>query len=94
MRVLIMRKHTLRILVILYEIGSASTSAIIRRTHAHPESIVQLLRELESLGIIVRSWHLKGRHSLDAHLTQKGLELIETPVCLWAHLFREWNRTP
>ena len=88
------RKHSLLVMLSLYDQGSVSTSGLIRELNAHPATVIGVLRDLERLGILRRLHQLQGRHELRASLTLKGMELIETPLYRWGRLARDWDRLP
>lgn len=85
------KKHSLLVMLVLYQEGSTSTSALIRRIRAHPATVIAVLRNLERLGILTRRRQFKGRREVRAQLSLRGLELIETPFSRWGRLVRNWD---
>ena len=90
--VLLRRKHTLPILLAMYERGPVGTSELIRRVKGHPESVISTIRALERSGVLSRLRSLQGRHEMETRLTLRGIQLVETPLYRWQKLLRKWER--
>jgi len=88
---LVRRKHVLSILVASYELGTMSTSQMIRSVRGHPAAVIDALGGLEGLGILSRRVSTKGRRSVEIRLTVKGLQLMDTPMNHWGRLIRKWG---
>lgn len=80
---LLRKRHSLPILLALYERGQTSTTGLILCTSGHPAAVIGTLRLLESLGLVTRTRQITGRHTIQADLTPLGQQLVETPPCLW-----------
>ncbi len=91
-QILLRRKHTLPILLVLYDRGAVDTSDLILCVHGHPGSVIRTLRILERSGVLNRVRRDHGHHPVETRLTLRGMQLVETPVYLWRELFRKWNR--
>ncbi len=89
---LLRRKHTLPIMLAVYEKGSLDTSELIERVHGHPESVISTLRTLEALGVLSRVRLRSGRHEVETRLTPRGIQLVETPIYRWQKLLRKWHQ--
>ncbi len=89
---LLRRKHTLPIMLAVYEKGPLDTSELIERVHGHPESVINTLRTLEDSGVLSRVRLRSGRHEVQTRLTVRGIQLIETPIYRWPRLIRKWNQ--
>ncbi len=89
---LLRRKHTLPIMLAVYEKGPLDTSQLIERVHGHPESVISTLRALEALGVLSRVRLQSGRHEVETRLTVRGIQLVETPIYRWPRLVRKWNQ--
>lgn len=90
--ILLRRKHTLPIMLVLYNCGAVDTSDLIHRVHGHPGSVIRTLRALERSGVLSRVRRDEGRHPVETRLTLRGMQLVETPVYLWRELLQKWNR--
>lgn len=93
-RILLTRRHALRILVLLYRAGRASTSDLIRATRGHPSTVAALVRDLRDARIVYRLRKANGPQPAILELTLRGIELVETPVHRWGRVFRKWHRLP
>ena len=90
---LLARKHSLLVMLCLYERGNVSTTGLIRDLAVHPATVIAVLRDLERLGVLRRRRQTGGRHEIRAALTLKGMELVETPLYRWGRLVRDWSST-
>lgn len=88
---LLRTKHTLPIMLVLYNFGAIDTSSLIHRVHGHPGSVIRTLRALERSGVLSRARRDRGRHPVETRLTLRGMQLVETPVYLWRELLRKWD---
>ncbi len=93
-RILLGRGLTLPILVALRDRGVVNTSRLIDAVRGHPESVIRTLRLLEQVGVVQRARARAGRRAVEARLTLRGLELVETPVYRWIRLLRKWDLLP
>jgi len=86
------RKHSLPIMVAVYESGVTCTSDLLRKVHGHPKSVINTARALERSGVLSRVRLRDGRHRVETRLTLRGMQLVETPIYRWDDLFRKWDR--
>ena len=86
------RKHSLPIMVAVYESGVTCTSDLLRKVHGHPKSVIDTARALEQSGVLSRVRLRDGRHRVETRLTLRGMQLVETPIYRWDDLFRKWDR--
>ncbi len=87
------QKHTLPVMLTIYRRGAVSTSELIRQVHGHPGTVIRTVRVLERSGLLSRVRRDTGRHPIEARLTVKGVNLVETPLCRWPEVIREWDRS-
>jgi DNA-binding HxlR family transcriptional regulator len=90
--ILMRKKHSLPIMVAVYESGVTCTSDLVRQVHGHPMSIINTVRALEQSGVLSRVRLHNGRHPVETRLTLRGIQLVETPIYRWDDLFRKWDR--
>jgi len=91
-RILFGRKYSLPLLICLYQRGSIGTCGAKRQLDGSPETILALLRELGSVGVIFREPQSRSYHTLQINLTAKGIQLVETPIYCWGKLIGKWDR--
>src|SRR5947209_2917114 len=91
-RVLLRRKHTLPVILFVYDAGAPSMSELIRCVRGHPKSVINTVRALERLGVLSRVRMSGGHHIVETRLTLRGIQLVETPIYRWRNLLRKWDR--
>jgi len=87
-----LRKHSIPVVIALYQGGGTNTLDLIRGVAGHPAAVIKRLRELEQLGVIFRVRPISQRYQILSRLTAKGLQLVETPLNHWKRVFEKWNR--
>ncbi len=91
-RVLMRRKHSLVVMLAVYEAGATCTSDLIQNVRGHPQSVIRTIRMLETSGVLSRVRLHRGRHEVETRLTVRGIQLVETPLCHWQRLLVKWKR--